>query len=107
MGAGAPFLLDDGQCGEEICGRRLSQSKTRSDFYMDFVCKVEVEEIEVENVSSTESSEKSAKPKKRENKEERLSIQDRVRCLDEFNKPENADKNNRLGLDKISVQQLF
>ena len=74
---------------------------------MDFVCKVEVEDIEVENVSSTESSEKSAKRKKRENKEERLSIQDRVRCLDEFNKPENTNKNNRLGLDISPVQWLF
>ena len=66
---------------------------------MKIVCKIEVEDIEVEDCASPENI---IKHKQRENKEERLSIQDRVRCLDEFNKPENANKNNRLGLEKIT-----
>ena len=83
-----------------VVGRGHSLNlKKRSDFYseMDVVCKVEVEEIEVEDFASSENT-GSVKRKKGENKEERLSIQDRVRCLDEFNKPENANKNNRLRL---------
>lgn len=63
---------------------------------MDIVCKIEVEEIEC-------ASSNTVTRKKGENKEERLSIQDRVRCLDEFNKPENANKNNRLGLRKFDL----